>query len=169
MMITAEELRKLLAYDADTGVFVWKVSRGNDIGVGSAAGSANGRNRKYIRVNGKKYQAHRLAWLYVYGTWPADQLDHVDGNTLNNCIENLREATNAENCQNRGIRSDNKSGYMGVSWRKDMHKWEAQIQRQGRKYQLGFFETPEAAHAAYLNAKAELHLFQPTPRNTGAI
>ena len=83
--------------------------------------------------------------------------DHIDGNTLNNSRGNLRIATPSQNCRNQKIRINNKSGYKGVSWRKDTEKWAAYINFDGKKNHLGFFSTPEQAHAAYCSAAAKHH------------
>jgi hypothetical protein len=162
--MNAEQLRELLDYDPNTGVFVWRVSRSRT-SAGSVAGSKNTHGYWQIRACGKLYYAHRLAWLYMYGTWPKDQIDHIDGNRVNNRIENLREATNTENQQNRGLSPSNISGFTGVHWANRECKWRAQIRHQRKLHHLGFFDTPEEAHTAYIKAKAEIHTFQPTLRD----
>jgi len=165
--LTAEQLRKLLHYNPATGVFTWRTS-----GFGMKRGNVAGKEWNYAKSNlfywrigiiKKRYYAHRLAWLYVYGVWPSYEIDHIDGNGLNNCINNLREAKRHENMQNV-IFKTNKSGYIGVSWSKIAKKWQAQISNKLKRHHLGYYDTPEAAHAAYLAAKADLHTFQPVPR-----
>lgn len=166
-MITADILRTQLNYDLVSGVFTWKMAK-QGVKIGSVAGTVFAGKGNYKRwrivINTKGYLAHRLAWLYVYGVWPKDQIDHIDGDALNNRIDNLREAAHSENSQNRNKQNNNKSGFMGVHWNKRADKWHAQIKHQGVRHHLGYFDTPEEAHAAYLKAKAELHTFQPTPR-----
>jgi hypothetical protein len=154
MTLTAHRLRCLLGYCPDTGRFVKKGSLGE---VGHLKRDDCGKNYVIIRLDRKKYRAHRLAWLYVHGHWPSGHIDHVDGNGVNNAISNLREATNSQNCMNRGAQSNNQSGYKGVSWYKRDGKWIAKIAVGGKQTNLGYFSTAEEAHAAYAAAAAELH------------
>lgn len=80
MTITAERLRELLEYDEDTGVFKRKARTSNRISIGDIAGSSDAKGYVCIRVGGKTYKAHRLAWLYVYGEWPTGEIDHINHN-----------------------------------------------------------------------------------------
>lgn len=160
--LTAERLRELLDYNPETGAFVWRVTRG-PAKAGAPAGGLNTRGYHQITVDVHNHRAHRLAWLYVYGRWPKGEIDHINGVCDDNRIVNLREATHAENMQNVALQSNNTSGYAGVNWR--FGSWHASIRHHGRKVHLGRYPTPEAAYAAYLAAKAELHTFQPVPRD----
>lgn len=99
--------------------------------------------------------AHQLAWLYVNGTWPPSQIDHIDGDGLNNKIENLRLANSAQNNSNRSF--NGAVGFKGVYWNKSGKAYRAQIQINGRRIYLGSFATPEEAHEAYVKAAKELH------------
>lgn len=164
--LTAERLRELLHYNPETGVFTWRVSNSNRAPAGSVAGTAHGAGYRELSLDGGRYLEHRLAWFYVHGVWPTAGIDHRDGDRVNNRLLNLREATKAENQQNRAAQANNKSGFVGVSWYKRGHAWVAQIGVGGRQRRIGLFDTPEAAHAAYLAAKKQLHTFQPTPRTT---
>ena len=156
--ITVESLRGLLDYDPDTGIFCWRVSRGNRIKVGAAAGTVSSNSYAVIKINGMPFKAHRLAWLHFHGVWPEHQIDHIDENKSNNRISNLRDVPQSMN-QHNAIkpRKDGTSGYRGVSWHKDKKRWHAHITVSGRQKHLGLFNTPEAAHAAYLAAKLRLH------------
>ncbi|MCI0598744.1 MAG: HNH endonuclease [Beijerinckiaceae bacterium] len=154
-MITTERLREVLAYDPDTGVFTWRVARGRQ-SAGPEAGSLDGRGYRQIRIDGRRYQAHRLAWLYMAGAWPKDEIDHVNMDCADNRFENLREATRSQNQANIRAQSNNTSGFKGVCWHKRDRRWEAKIMVCGRKKHLGYFDTPKAAHAAYV-AAAKLH------------
>jgi hypothetical protein len=161
--LTAERLRELLSYDPDTGFFRWVVKR-NGVPVGPEIRSVDKEGYVQIRVDQRKYYAHRLAWLYVHGRWPADQLDHISGIRSENRIANLREATNAENGQNCVVRRNNASGHPGVSWDKQCGKWRARIKVNRKGIHLGKFDNIGDAIAARAKAKAELHRFHPTDR-----
>ena len=108
-----------------------------------------------IRLDDTLYTAHRLAWLYVNGEWPAEQIDHINRDRADNSITNLRSVTNAENAQNQRARA-NKSGFAGV--RKENNKWLAEIKVNYKPIRIGLFETPEAAHEAYVAAKRKFHV-----------
>lgn len=157
-MLTANRLRELLKYDSHTGIFTRRTDNGRGMKVGDIAGSKHPDGYIYIYVDGANYAAHRLAWLYVHGRWPVGDLDHKHGKSAGNGITNLREATKKMNMQNeRGPRSTNVSGYLGVHWRKDRKKWVAQLMVNGKHRRFGSFSTPEEAHAAYLAAKRMYH------------
>ena len=166
-MVTQARLKELLDYNPDTGVFTWRVSRGS-VKSGSVAGSENSEGYLQIRIYGKPYRAHRLAWLYTHGEFPTGQLDHINRVRTDNRISNLRAATNAENTQNRSKRSDNTSGVIGVSWHKRIGKWLAHIKLNGRLKHLGYYGTIEEAAAARAAAKAKLHTFHPEDNNEEA-
>ncbi len=165
--LTQEELKRLFDYDPTTGIFAWAISKGT-AKKGSVAGSiSNQRGKRYITItiSGKSYYAHRLAWLYVYGEFPNEDTDHIDGNGLNNKIINIRSATTSENCRNRRVPLNNKSGIIGVSWEKLVSKWRADITINGKKTCLGFFD--ELDDAAKIRKSAEIeHGYHP---NHGAI
>lgn len=154
-MLDAETLRTLLSYDPETGMFTWLKRRN---GVKSMTAGYTG-NDGYvsIRINAKLYKAHRLAWLYVNGTWPEHHIDHANGVASDNRIANLRVATHAENLRNRGMNKNNRSGYKGVHWHCRNKKWRAQIDINGKRCVLGYFESPEAAHNAYAEKAKSLH------------
>lgn len=156
--LTADRARELLAYNPETGELTWRVRRGGKGRLGSIAGHAKADGYRRIIIDGRQYRAHRVAWLIFYGSWPRDCIDHIDGDTNNNRIANLRDVTHAENLQNlRRPLSGNSTGLLGVYPEGD--KFRAKIVINRRNKYLGTFSTPEAAHAAYLAAKRELHLF----------
>lgn len=164
-MITQSRLKELLHYEPDTGVFTWLVRTSDSVRIGDLAGGCHGNRYRRIRIDGKLYLAHRLAWLYMTGAWPDNQIDHVNGVRDDNRIANLREATNAENQQNRAKDVRNTSGFPGVSWCRRDSKWRGLIKFEGRQKYLGVFDSPADAHAAYLKAKAERHTFNPAVRS----
>jgi hypothetical protein len=155
--LTAERLRELLAYNAETGVFINRVNRGTTGKAGCRVGARDGRGYIAMNIEGRLYVAHRLAWLYVTGEWPSDQIDHINGLRDDNRFANLREATNAKNRLNSKRRADNASGFKGVSWERRRSVWIANIQKGNRRFYLGQFATPEEAHAAYCLAAEKHH------------
>ena len=150
-----------IIYDPDTGDFTWVRCANRRVSAGQKAGCLNYDGYVVISLGGVVYRAHRLAWHIVHGCWPSDQLDHINGNRADNRIANLREATAAQNHQNIAKRSDNKSGYPGVSYAPWASAWRAEIRVSGARRRIGYFSTPELAYAAYSKAKAELHTFHP--------
>lgn len=153
---TADRLRELFGYDPDTGVMRWRVSTNSRVVVGQEAGCVNGGGYIVVSVDGRLYRAHRLIWLYVYGRWPGTDIDHIDGDPQNNRLTNLREATVSQNQANARRRANNTSGFKGVNFHKRGRKWQARIRVNGKSLYLGFFDSREAAHAAYVAAAREL-------------
>ena len=156
MSISAALVQDLFSYNPETGEFTRKARR-QGARVGQVCGSPDSHGYLQIKINGRNYFAHRLAWLVVYGEWPKHQIDHIDRNPTNNRIANLREATNSQNNHNRGQQVNNTSGYKGVCWNKRAKRWKAYIKLHGRRTHLGYFNTADAAHAAYCVAAQELH------------
>lgn len=152
--MTQEELKRLLHYDPETGVFTWRVQRGNRLPPGSRAGSVNSAGYGFIRIEGSIYAAHRLAFLYMTGTMPA-MVDHINGVRSNNRWQNLRPASPLINSVNRKRPANNRSGHKGVSFVKASGRWHASIRVNGKRKHLGLFATAEEAGAAYRAAAAE--------------
>ena len=151
--LTAERLRDLLNYDTETGIFVWKTTAKAFLH-GRQAGAIDRYGYIRIKVDGKSYSAHRLAWLYVHSTWPTDEIDHINGVRNDNRFGNLRVITRQGNVHNRR-KSWSASGYMGVY--ANHGKWRSAINLDGKTISLGNFNTPEEAYAAYLEAKRRHH------------
>lgn len=149
--LTAERLRELLDYAPEAGIFIWRVSRGKAV-AGAKAGTRSSNGYLHIGVDGRAYRAHRLAWLYVTGSWPIDQIDHINLIRTDNHWANLREATRSQNYANRRPYVTNKSGHKGVSWFKRDGRWRAAIVVNRKCTHLGLFDTREEAHAAYVAA-----------------
>ena len=166
-VLTAERLHELLSYDLETGIFKWKRQR--SVPPGKKAGCPSDNGYIQIKVDSRRRQAHRLAWLYVHGRWPADQIDHINGVRDDNRIANLREANHAENQQNQKLRADNVSKQPGVYWDKKNQRWHAQIKVNKRTFSLGRYTIFADAVAARVKAKAERHSFQPFARETGEL
>jgi hypothetical protein len=141
-----------LDYDATTGTFVRRVKRRKFL-AGSESGCLD-KSSGYVvmHLDGKKYQAHRLVFLYVEGNFPKDHVDHINGIRHDNRYENLRRATISENSRNRKIMITNKSGFKGVFWNPKNKVWTAKIYLNGKRVYLGSFHDPAKAHAAYCAA-----------------
>ena len=163
--LTLSSLRELLHYDPETGAFTWRGRSGRGTNKSNAAGNLAGSKstKGYICIKvggGKSVKAHRLAWFYMTGEWPAEQIDHKDNIRANNAWANLRMATPKQNAQNQKSPSrNNKSGYLGVTWDRTQEKWAATICVNGRNRRLGRFKDPQSAHFAYLAAKSIHHPF----------
>ena len=168
--LTQDALRQLFNYDPLTGIFRWKL-RDHDDFASDRARSANrgiaGKQAGSIAVNGyvqigigrKKYFGHRLAWLWMTGKWPEQDVDHLNGRRDDNRWSNLRSATRGQNHQNRVGHE-----MTGVTWHSRTKRWRAVIGVNGRQHELGMYSTPEEAASAYSSAKREMHQFQPVVR-----
>lgn len=150
--LTAERLRELLWYDPHSGAFKWLVDYSPRNRAGTLAGTYCDIYVR-IRIDGVMYKAHRLAWLYMTGEWPPEDIDHRDLNRKNNRWENIRSATRSQNNANQSVRKDNKSGYKGVSLKAG--KWWAQICVRGERRSLGRFATLEEAVMIYRRAVSD--------------
>lgn len=155
--LTQDRLKSLLVYDPQTGVFTRLVNASSNAQAGRQEFN---RSRGYLwaNVDGRLYPMHRLAWLYMTGSWPVGRVDHVDGDGENNRFANLRDASAAVNSQNqRRPHKTNTSGFLGVSPCKRDQSWRAQISVGNVNRFIGRFATPELAHEAYVEAKRRLH------------
>ena len=159
--LTADQLRAVLDYDPTTGIFTWRdrpdIRPSANAGRrGTVAGTTNSKHGYIaICIHGRLYLGHRLAWLYVYGRWPAEEIDHINEVRTDNGIANLRESTHRQNNTRSKARKDNKSGVLGV-FSCGKH-WQAQIMHLGVKYHLGVYATIEEAKTARDEAARRLH------------
>ena len=153
-MITQEQLHRAIHYDPLTGEFTWKVQNG-PCSKGKRAGRHNDSGYWRITIDGVTYRAHRLAWLYMTGEWPIDQIDHINGVKDDNRWINLRQANNSQNHANKARQKNNTSGFKGVSLDKRHQRWHAYIKKDNRRHFLGYFESREEAHRAYILAAEE--------------
>lgn len=165
-LLTQERLKEMLSYDPKTGHWTWLVDTKTGRGAGRVhmkAGSQAGavshaKGYRKIGIDGQRYLAHRLAFLWMTGEWPKHQVDHIDGDGGNNAWNNLRDVTRSVNMQNRKrATKDSLTGILGVTFNRNRQKWVAQITINNAPKGLGYFETSEAAHHAYLEAKRQLH------------
>jgi hypothetical protein len=156
--VTQEVLRHWFAYDPETGAFTRaRNSFGNKCKAGDLAGNIAGEGYWAVTFYDRRYLVHRLIWMFVHGAWPDGMIDHINGVRSDNRLCNLRVVKSAsENGQNmRKARSDNRSGYLGVKQRNN--RFTALIKTNGKRINLGSFDTPQEAHAAYVAAKRRLH------------
>lgn len=144
--LTAERLREYLEYNCLTGVFRWR-------GSGCVTGTKTKAGYIRVRIDEVRYYAHRLAWLYVHGEWPPEEIDHINQVKTDNRLCNLRLASHAENTKNKPIPRTNRTGVRGVS--KSGERFVARIMVDGVQKHLGRFDTPEEAGEAYHAAAVE--------------
>lgn len=150
-------LHELLRLDEGSGKLYWLVATNHRIRVGDEAGSVNPKGYRQVKVDRKLHQAHRIVFAMTHGRWPEAQIDHINGAKDDNRPSNLREATNAQNCANQGLRATNKSGVKGVSWYPRGQQWKASIRAGGHPIHLGYFDDLETAGYAYLSASLKHH------------
>lgn len=160
---TAERVRELLIYDHQTGVFTRRIDVVVGFGRVHKAGTAVGcvdKDSGYVvlSIDGKRHRAHRIAWLYVHGEWPAHDVDHRDTIRDHNWIENLWPVTRQVNLQNkRRANKTSQSGVLGVCWDSARGKWRADISVDDKNVYIGRFEDLEDARSAYVEAKRRVH------------
>lgn len=152
--LTHERLLEVLDYDPTSGFFLWRQTTSPRGLKGSQAGVLRPAGYRVITINRIAYLAHRLAWFYVYATWPEQWVDHINGCRDDNRIENLRDVPPAFNRHNtKQAGRNNKTGFLGVV-KNETGRYVSRITYAGKKnHYLGVFDTPEEAHAAFMVAK----------------
>jgi HNH endonuclease len=151
-------LRAALSYNQETGALTWVTPTSNRVRPGDPAGAINKHGYYRLGFGNRDYQAHRIAWALHYGAWPVGVVDHIDGNPSNNRISNLRDVSIQINMQNRRAATRGSlSGLLGAHLHRQSGLWHAVIKTSGKATSLGYHKTPEAAHAAYVEAKRLLH------------
>ena len=152
--LTQERLKELLSYDPQSGVFRWIANRPR-ARAGDIAGCLSSGGYMRAQVAGRSYPLHRLAFLYMEGAFPADEVDHINRDRLDNRFSNLRKVEKAANLRNKGVYRNSALGITGVSQRGS--RYRAYINRDGRRVGLGTFDTLAEAKQAYASAKEILH------------
>ena len=153
MELTTEQIKEYLEYFPETGKIIWKKTKNNRALKGTEAGCLEKSGYIRLRFNNKLFSAHRIAWFLYTGSFPTFHLDHINGIRNDNRISNLREATTYQNSQNR-------RNLKGYTWMPNRKKpWHAQLKNNGKMICLGYYETEEEAHAAYLEGKKKYHSF----------
>lgn len=159
--LTQARLKELLRYDPETGVFTYACARPK-VRVGAVAGHTHaGHGYRQIKLDGRLYLAHRLAWLYVHGCWPSDMLDHIDRDRTNNRLLNLRESDRFLNRQNSLAPCNSTSGIKGVTWNRTLGKWHARIGFGNKRHHVGWFNSAEEAALARAAAEKQMHIHRP--------
>lgn len=152
---TEKIIKDCLWYEPETGRLLWIKKINKNTIIGAEAGSTSGKRYRHLKVQGVNLLAHRVCWFLYYNTWPSGVLDHINGDTLDNRIVNLRDADLNQNSQNR--RAVSLSGYKGVQAEKSTaNPWKASIRVRGKLSHLGMFKTAEQAAEAY-DAAALMH------------
>ncbi|SAL59327.1 HNH endonuclease [Caballeronia peredens] len=153
---TVEELRKMLSYDPETGELRWidpkHIRRGQPAGW-----MRKHTGYRVVVIKQVRYLEHRICWALHSGEWPEVTIDHINHIKSDNRIANLRVATVAQNNRNRPRQANNSIGFKGVTQHRGSKRFHAKIQANNVKYSLGYFDSPEEAHAAYAAAAAKLH------------
>jgi hypothetical protein len=161
MTITQEMLKELFDYREDGNLVRKNACGGNGNYAGRVVGSKPKeitRSRRYVttKIKGQHYCVHKLIYLWHTGKWP-EQLDHINIDTIDNRIENLREATTAQNASNRKLFSSNTSGVKGVSWHKASNKWFVYVDENKKRKNIGYFNDLDFAELVAVEARNKYH------------
>lgn len=149
-----------LDYNPLTGALTWAVS-GPGIRKGADAGSISSHGYRVIKLGRKPYRVCRLAWFLVHGVWPEGEIDHINGVKVDDRIANLRvvdRAGNAKNMPETAQVNNHSCGLRGVTWNKQHRRWQSKLMANKTVHHVGYFETPQVAHEAYMAVKRRLHL-----------
>jgi len=152
--LTKEYLCELFDYNSETGDLIWKVPRGQGTEPGDIVKCKRTGGYLVAVINGKQHAAHRIIWVMMHGYWPRE-IDHINGITDDNRLENLRDVTSQENARNMAMRSDNTSGVCGVTFVKRVNKWKAQININGENKYIGYFDNLDKAAEAVAKVRRE--------------
>lgn len=159
--LSFERVRNDFDYDYVVGCLIRKVDNHGRIVNRPCGIKSNSHGYGQVRIDDKMYLVHRVIWLLVYGEWPNGEIDHINGNRMDNRIKNLRVVNKSKNMHNRGMNRNNSSGYPGVSFHKASNKYQAQITVDSKVIHLGFFDSKEEAFLAYQLAKIKYHPTSP--------
>jgi hypothetical protein len=145
------------AFEYRDGKLYWAVSNTNAIRIGQEAGTEHSRGYRRVMFEGKQWAVHRIIWTMFNGDIPSDmQVDHINGDASDNKIENLRLASNADNCKNRKVKPSN-TGIRNVSLCKATGKYKVAVQADNKKIHLGHFDDLEFAELVAIEARAKYH------------
>ena len=147
-MIDQETVKKLFHYDAESGMLIWRFGNGRNVKPWQEVKAKNGNGYYTAKIHGKSYLAHRLAWLYVHGSFSNKYIDHKNRIRNDNRLCNLRDVNTTDNAQNISLPSHNKSGYIGVSWIKSHNCWTVYVKVNKKNKWLGYYKNLDDAVAA---------------------
>ena len=150
--LTQELVQTLFMYEPSTGNFYHKINKGKAKAGALAGGKHKVSNVIYLRINGKKELAHRIAWLYHFGELPKEEIDHINHDRSDNRICNLRAVNHSTNMKNKSKYKNNKYGCTGVSVDKRSGRYRAYISEENKQEALGYYATYEEAVNARLTA-----------------
>lgn len=158
-MLTTERAKQLFSDSGSGAALLWLSPTARRSKRGEVAGTIRPDGYRQVCVDGKLYLTHRVLWLMRTGEWPDGEVDHINGNKQDNSEENLRSVSKSGNMQNirRAFTSNTSSGMLGVSVERKTGKFYSRICVNGKQRSLGTFDSADAAHAAYVHAKRELH------------
>ena len=148
-------LHEELRYDKATGELYWKYKRKNQRETTEPAGYTDPKGYIYLKINNRRYAAHRIIWCMINGEWPNGLIDHENQNPSDNRIDNLRIASRSDNAKNTKVRRDNSSGVIGVYWHRNKKRWVARINVNRKRIELGGYHTLEEAIKVRLEAEIE--------------
>ena len=151
-----ETIKNIFEYKNGKLFYINKTHKFSKIKIGDEAGSLYSNGYLNVKLQNKRYGVHRLVFAMHNGYFPK-MLDHIDGNKLNNNIENLRPATRSENSSNRGLMTNNTSGIKGVAWHKTSNKWEASCQVNKKRVKIGYFDELSEAEKAVKSFREQHH------------
>lgn len=150
-MLSINELKEILEYYPISGILLWKKKVAAKVIVGKEAGCTS-KGYRIVRIKGRRYYSHIIAYAIYYNKWPETLIDHADRNSLNNSILNLRPTNRSQNAANSDLSLRNSTGLKGVYWHKRIKTWWSAITVNKKQIYLGKFDTPEEAQEAYNTA-----------------
>ncbi len=156
-LVTPEFVRRVFNYDETTGALTWRIQMSPVAPAGTVAGSRHPSGYRVVTLCGHQFGEHRIVWAWCKGEWPAHDIDHRDLDRSNNRIGNLRVAPGSANHANTGVSPVNTTGFKGVTFARKVGRFQSQIRVAGRRKWLGYFETAEAAHHAYVQELIAAH------------
>lgn len=154
-LMTPEDARRIFSFDAESGILYWAERTSHGVQVGDQAGTPTKNGYRQVLFKRRAYLVHRVIWLYLHGSWPAGDIDHINGCRTDNREANLRDVSRRTNIENQKTApKGKKSGApLGVHWDKRLKKWRSTIVVKGKSKYLGIYQDPNEAHQAYLTAK----------------
>lgn len=154
-MIKKSRIDELIKYNQSTGELIWKAGYCRKVVAGSAAGCV-AEGYVMVRIDGENIRGHRLAWVCHYGSFPSGDIDHINGDRLDNRIINLRDVTSSENNKNKKIPKSNTSGFIGVYYYKPRKKWRVKVKSKGVDYHGGYFDDIYEANRVAIELRSSL-------------